>query len=83
MHGSLEKPGETIKGIYRSWGIGLFALPVLLVAFLIGLAITKPDVSNWISETAQVEFAGPKLMPEVTPTQLAQPAMAIRAAKSN
>jgi hypothetical protein len=83
MHGSLEKSGETIKGIYRSWGIGLFALPVLLVAFLIGLAITKPDVSNWISEATQAEFARPYLMPEVTPTQLAQPAMAIRPVRPN
>ncbi len=59
MHGRFDRSDQTTgKSIIRSWGIGFFALPVLLVAFLVGLAITKPNVSRWISEAAQAEFAG-------------------------
>ena len=35
-----DKSGETIKRIYQRWGIGVFALPVLLVIALIGVAMT-------------------------------------------
>jgi hypothetical protein len=79
MHGSFDKSGETIKSIYRNWGIGVFALPVLLVALLIGLAITKPDVSNWISEAAQAEFVRAGSVPKAAPTQ---PADEIRTVKA-
>ena len=79
MHGSFNKSGETVKSIYRNWGIGVFALPVLLVALLIGFTIAKPDMSNWISEAAQAEFVGTGSMPEAAPTQ---PAKEIRTVKA-
>jgi len=65
-----------------SWNIGFFALPVLLVVVLIGLAITQPAASNWISEAVQAEFAGIDL-PAVAPTQLAQPGMQIRTVRAD
>jgi len=42
MHGLLDKSGETVNRIYRRWGIGVFALPVLLAIALVGLAMTPP-----------------------------------------
>jgi hypothetical protein len=83
MHGSFDKSGETVNSIYRSWGIGVFVLPALVVAFLIGLAITRPNVSNWISDAEQAEFANSSQLLGVNPTQLAQPAMQIGTVKAN
>jgi hypothetical protein len=83
MHGSFDRSGESDKGIYRSWRIGYFALPVLVVIALIGLAITHPNMSGLISAAVQAEFAGAHLAPETAPAQIGQPAMAIRTVKAN
>jgi hypothetical protein len=84
MHGSFDRSGETAdQSIYRGWRIGAFVLPVLLVAVLIGLAITHPDVSSWISEAEQAEFANSTQLPGVAPAQVAQPATEIRTVKAN
>jgi hypothetical protein len=40
MQGLLDKSGDTINRIYQRWGIGVFALPVLLAIALVGLAMT-------------------------------------------
>ena len=82
MHGSFETSGETSNINYGRWGIGLFAVPVLIVMALIGLAITQPDTSNWISEAVQAEFAATTLVPDVAPTRLAKPAMEIRTVRA-
>jgi hypothetical protein len=59
MHDRLDKSNETTNGtVYQSWGIGIFVLPVLLAAFLAGLAIIRPDVSRWVSESEQAELVG-------------------------
>ena len=78
MHGSFDRPGESGNRMQRSWSIGVFAFPTLLVIALIGLAIAQPAVSDWISEAVQAEFAGGNLTPEIAPVQLAKPAMQIR-----
>lgn len=83
MHGSFEKSGETVKSIYRKWGIGIFALPVLIVALLVGVAVTQPDVSKWISEAAQAEFVNSNETLEVVPTQNPPPSMQIRTVRAN
>ncbi len=82
MHGSFEKPGDTIKSIYRNWGIGVFALPVLIVIVLVGMAMTRQGATGWISEAVEAEFVHNGL-PEVAPAQVAQPAGPLRAAKAN
>jgi hypothetical protein len=71
MHGSIDKSPQADQSIYRSWNIKLIALPVLLVIALIGYAVSHPDVSRWVSEAVQAEFADTDLAP---PKQLAQPA---------
>jgi hypothetical protein len=83
MHGSFDRSGEADKGIYRSWRIGYFALPALLVIALVGLAITHPNMSSLISDAVQAEFANAYLAPETAPAQIAQPARAVRTVKAN
>jgi hypothetical protein len=84
MDGLFEKSGETVRRIYRNWGIGIFALPVLIVIAVAGLALTHPDASYWIPEAAQTEFKGAHYGPMAPPPrQLAQPVDDIRTARSN
>jgi hypothetical protein len=77
MHGSFDRSGENANRTQRSWSVGFFALPVVLVIALIALAMTQPIASNWISEAVQAEFVGADSAPAV-PTQIAQPMQGIR-----
>jgi hypothetical protein len=82
MHGLFDKSGETVHRIYRRWGIGVFALPVLLVIALVGLAMTPRGAPNWISQAAEAEFIGANYRPEAAPAQPAKPAIEIRTVKA-
>ena len=83
VHGRLDKSDETTgNSIYRSWGIGIFVLPVLLVAFLVGLAIAKPNVSGWISEAEQDELVSSGQATGGIPAQGAQPDGEVRTVKA-
>jgi hypothetical protein len=82
MLGSFDRSRELVNRCYQSCGLGIFLLPVVLAA-MIGLALAQPDLSNLISEAAQAEFAGTHLSPQSTPSQLAQPAKAVRTVKAN
>jgi hypothetical protein len=83
MHDRFDGSDETTdKGIIRSWGSGIVVLPVLLVAFLVGLAITKPNVSRWISEAAQAEFVISGQATGGVPAEVAQPAREVRTVKA-
>jgi fumarate reductase subunit C len=81
MHGSLDRSDETHDGTDRSWSIGFFALPVLVVIALVTLAIVKPAGFTWISDAAQAEFVGMNPTGAV-PTEIAKPAMQIRTVKA-
>jgi hypothetical protein len=83
MHGSLnEKPGDP-NSAYRAWDIKLVALPILIVVALIGLAITQPSASKWVSDAVQAEFVGQDLAPDVAPpTRIAQPTNEVRTVKA-
>jgi hypothetical protein len=83
MPGLLDKSGETINRIYQRWGIGVFALPVLLVIALAGLAMTPRDAPNWISQATKAEFTGANYRPEAVPVQPAKPAIEIRTVRAN
>jgi hypothetical protein len=83
MHGRFDRSDETGgKSIYQRWGIGIFLLPVLLVAFLIGLAVTNPDVSVLISDAAQAELVSSGQATGV-PEQAAPPAREVHTAKAH
>jgi hypothetical protein len=49
---------------------------------LMGMVIGCPPASRWISEAVQAEFAGVAI-PDVPPTQMAQPALPTRTAKND
>ncbi len=83
MQGLLDKSGETINRIYQSWGIGVFALPVLLVIALVGLAMTPRGAPNWISQATEAEFAGANYRQEAAPAQPAKSVIEIRTVKAN
>jgi hypothetical protein len=63
MHGRFDRPSESRNRFDRGWSIGFFALPILFAIALVGLAVTQPAASNWISEAAQAEFAGAFVAP--------------------
>ncbi len=78
MHGSFDKPPQDQQSNYQSFGIKLVALPVLLVIALIGMLVSHPSASKWISNAAQAEFAsqfiGTDIVPDFAPpTRIAQP----------
>jgi hypothetical protein len=82
MLGSFDRSREIVNRCYQSYGLGIFLLPVVLAA-MIGLALAQPDISKGIYEAAQAEFAGTNVAPETAPTQLPQPAKALRTVKAN
>jgi hypothetical protein len=80
MQGPVEK--QPRGSVYRNWDIKLLALPVLLVAALIGFVVSHPDVSKWVAAAAQAEFVGTDFVPELAPpTRLAGPKNEIRTVK--
>jgi hypothetical protein len=84
MHGSLDKQPKDDQRVHRGWDVKLVALPILIAIALIGMALTHPSASRWISEAAQAEFVGTDLVPDLLPpTRLAQPTNEIRTAKTN
>ena len=82
MHGSFDRSGQSVNRTQRSWSVGFFAFPILLLIALIGLAIAQPAASNWISEAVQAEFGGGNLTPEIAPVQMTRPAMQIRTVRA-
>ena len=79
MHRSFDKSGGTDDSIYRSWGFGFCAFALLAIA-LVGLAIAQPSAIDWISETAQAEYAATYSPPVTAP---ARPATDIRLVRAN
>jgi hypothetical protein len=83
MHGRFDSSDETSdKSITRRFGIGIVVLPVLLVAFLVGLAIKRPDVPRWISEAAQAEFVTSGQAVGGVPAETGQPGGQVRTVKA-
>jgi hypothetical protein len=83
MHGSFNKSGKPDNDVQGYWRVGFFALPAIVVITLVGLAVTQPAASNWISDAVQAEFAGINPAPEPAPIQFAQPAREMRTVKAN
>jgi hypothetical protein len=83
MHGTFDRSRKSHNGTTdRSFSLGLFLLPALLVIALIALAVMQPAAPVWISEAAQAEFVGIDV-PDPAPAQLAQPAMRVRTVRAN
>jgi hypothetical protein len=82
MHGSPDGSEKSDRNIYERWGIGLLALPILLVLVLSILSIIQPTASNWIAEGVQAEFAGERAVPNETSTLIARPGMHTRTVRA-
>ena len=83
MHGSLDRRPRDDQSSYRGWGIKLVALPIFVIIALIGLAVSQPNASKWISDAAQAEFVGTDFVPNLAPpTHLAQPMNETRTVRS-
>jgi hypothetical protein len=88
MHGSFDKPPQDERSNYQSFSIKLVALPVLLVIALIGMLVSHPSASKWISDAAQAEFASEFISTDVVPdlappTRIAQPSNEIRTIRAH
>jgi len=83
MHGTFDRSGKTGKTGYRDAGIRLVAIPALLAIALVVLAIKQPDVSRWMAEAAQAEFASTAPAQEVAPNRVVPPAGEIRTVKAD
>jgi hypothetical protein len=82
MHGSLDRPPRDDQGSDRGSDLKRVALPILVVIALIGVALSHPNASKWISEAAQAEFVGTDFVPNLAPpTRLAQPTNEIRSVR--
>jgi hypothetical protein len=78
MHGRFGQSNRNDHGIYRRWGFGFLALPLILLTALLVLSILQPPTANWIADAVQAEFTGAVLTPEQAlpaqmPVQLARP----------
>ena len=82
MHGTFDRPGKSHSRTGQGWSLGVCLLPALLAIALVALAVMQPAASVWISEAAQAEFVGVNI-PELAPTQLAQPAIRDGAVRVN
>lgn len=82
MHGKFDRSGRTEKPGYGNSGFRLVVIPALLAIAVAVLAIKQPDVSRWISEAVQAEFAASLSTPDDSPTQLARPAGEVRTVKA-
>jgi hypothetical protein len=82
MHGWSDKSEKSDRSVHERWGIGLLALPVLLVLVLITLSIIQPTASNWIAEGVQAEFAGESAASNEAPTLIARPGMHTRTVRA-
>jgi hypothetical protein len=83
MGGFFRQSGEFIGDIYRNWGIGIFALPVLIVIALVGMVKSRPSASSWMSDVDRTELAASTSSPGAASTQLAQWAAASRTDRAN
>jgi hypothetical protein len=83
MRGLFDRSGGSAdEGIYRSWRIGILALPVLVVTLMAALLIAHPDLVSRISSAARAELAGAGPSTKAAPAAV-QPARDVRSIKSN
>ena len=80
--GSTNQTKPPVTASTEVGALEFLLLPVLLVAFLVGLAIAKPNVSGWISEAEQDELVSSGQATGGIPAQGAQPAGEVRTVKA-
>jgi hypothetical protein len=80
------RPQGHFKPVRRRsfWNSSAIILAVngLISLILVGLAISCPPASQWISEAVQAEFAG-IVVPDTPPTKIAQPSQQTQTARND
>jgi uncharacterized iron-regulated membrane protein len=66
----------------RNWTAGILAVHGIIVLVLIGLVLSHPAASEWISQAVQAEFVG-NPPPAIVPTQMAQPGGKVRTVRTD
>ena len=66
----------------RNWTAGILAVHGIIVLVLIGLVLSHPAASEWISQAVQAEFVG-NPPPVIVPTQIAQPGGQMRTVRTD
>jgi len=66
----------------RNWTAGILAVHGIIVLVLIGLVLSHPAASEWISQAVQAEFVG-NPPPVIVPTQMAQPGGQMRTVRTD
>jgi hypothetical protein len=83
MHGSFDEFGKPDKVSFNHQGTNFLVIPVLLGIAAVTLAIANPEVSRWISQAAEAEFALSEPEPEFAPSQFARPSSEIHVVNVN
>jgi hypothetical protein len=65
------------RRLVRNWTAGILAVHGIVVVVLIGLVLSHPAASDWISQAVQAEFVG-NPPPVIVPTQIAKPSGQVR-----
>jgi hypothetical protein len=79
MHNSFNRKPEKFSLIND--GTGFLVIPVLLGIVTVALAVARPEVSRWISQAAEAEFAISNPGPDASPPQFARQSGEIRMVK--
>jgi uncharacterized iron-regulated membrane protein len=66
----------------RNWTAGILAVHGIIVLVLIGLVLSHPAASEWISQAVQAEFVG-NPPPVIVPTQIARPGGQVRTVRTD
>jgi hypothetical protein len=70
------------RRVLRNWTAGILAVHGIIVLVLIGLVLSHPVASEWISQAVQAEFVG-NPPPVIVPTQMAQPGGQMRTVRTD
>ena len=65
-----------------NWTAGILAVHAVIVLVLVGLILSYPAASVWISQAVQAEFVGNQ-PPVAVPTQIARPGTQMRTVRSD
>jgi hypothetical protein len=80
-----RSPGDLGPSDHRflwNWTAGMLAVHGVIILVLVGLVLSHPAASEWISQAVQAEFVG-NPPPVVVPTQIARPGTQMRTVRAD
>jgi hypothetical protein len=70
------------RRVSSAWTTGFLAAHAIILLALVGLVMSYPPASQWISQAAQAEFTD-SITPAAVPAELAEPASEMRTVSAN